>query len=588
MSTNITPTTLGNLEFTDIKKSLTEFLKTQSVFSGYNFNGSAIQSMIDLMAYNTFYYAYYANMINAEAFLDSAQREDSMISLCKPLGFAVPSRSSASALIQVSALPNNDTIPAGFRFISTNSNGVPFSFYTLSDIPVVQNGTEPFRVFEASRYVEFDAIPTFDFNNQRISIAADGFDLSTIQVTVTERIDETTNLTQIWTPVQNIGYTSRVDENIYFVERTSTGFSIVFGSANSVGRSIDDSIQRIIVRYLITNGSAANGLVLFSNVLGGIVSLVSPETSGGRDSPDLDEVRFLAPKWFAAQERAVTVNDYKALLLQSGFFNNQFEFNVYGGQDLKPPKYGRVFITSNLQPTDQKISDMINFLKERSVVTILPEYATAKALSVYADFSFGLGIGTPNTDSKRSSLLSTVKSLFQTNFGKVAQFNVNFSASDFVELLRRQDNSEIKTLIISPENFDIYVKESLSSNTDYNFNLENQLYLPLNTRISITEPFTCDLVDVGTQAVLKMYVATSAQKNTFRELELWQRSVDGSETLVSTTSSVGRFNAIAGVIQIPKNIIKTNAVLNVLFERKSFVFKTENLVTFTYGDVRII
>lgn len=87
MALKTTPTTLGSLEFSEIKTNLTEFLKNQSLFSGYNFEGSAMQSVIDLLAYNTFYYAYYANMINAEAFLDSAQREDSMISLCKPLGY---------------------------------------------------------------------------------------------------------------------------------------------------------------------------------------------------------------------------------------------------------------------------------------------------------------------------------------------------------------------------------------------------------------------------------------------------------------------------------------------------------------------
>ncbi len=97
-----TPTTLGNLEFFDIKTSLTDFLKNQSTFSGYNFEGSAMQSIIDLLAYNTFYYAYYANMINAEAFLDSAQKEDSVISLTKPLGYTVPSNKSARAKIIVS------------------------------------------------------------------------------------------------------------------------------------------------------------------------------------------------------------------------------------------------------------------------------------------------------------------------------------------------------------------------------------------------------------------------------------------------------------------------------------------------------
>lgn len=583
MALNNTPTTLGKLEFNDIKQSLTEYLRNQSIFSGYNFEGSAMQTMIDLLAYNTFYYAYYANMINAEAFLDSAQKEDSMISLCKPLGFAVPARTCARAKIQVSALPNNNTIPAGSRFISSNSNGTQFSFYNLIDIPVTNNGTISFDVFEGTRYIEFDAIPTFDYDNQKIAIAAENFDLSTIRVTVTERIDSSTIQTEVWTPVLNVGYTSKVNENVYFVERTSTGFVILFGSKNSVGRSIGDSIEKIMIRYLTTNGAAGNGLSVFANALGGIVSIVS-ESSGGKNGPDLDEVRFIAPKWFAAQERAVTVNDYKALLLQSGFFSSQYEFNVYGGQDLIPPKFGRVFVTSNINPGDEKITDMINYLKERSVVTILPEYATAKALNVYADFNFSLGPGTENSEKNRNRILSVVKSLFQSNFARVGQFNVSFSASDFIQLLRAQSDTDIKTLVISPDNFELYVRETLSNLTDYNFNLENQLYLPLNTRIPITEPFISPLVNSSKRAILKMYASTNSVRNVRTNLELWERSLDdGSE--IQLEEDVGSFIANAGVIYIKKGVISANAVLDVSFMKKSFTMSTNNSVTFNYRNV---
>lgn len=599
MATNNTPTTLGNIEFSDIKQSLTEYLRSQSVFAGYNFNGSAIQTMIDLMAYNTFYYAYYANMINAEAFLDSAQKEDSMISLCKPLGFAVPSRTSASATIQVSGLPTNDTITAGNAFISTNSNGTEYRFYNLTDISVVNNVTEPFEVYEASRYVEFDAIPTFDYDNQRISIAADGFDLSTIQVTVTEEIDDETEITEIWTPVENIGYNPKVNENIYFVERTSTGFAILFGSKNSVGRSINDKITKVIVRYLITNGSSANGLILWKNTLDAIVTFANPaqdpnlpqylqETSGGKDAPNLDEVRFLAPKWFAAQERAVTVNDYKALLLQSGYFTSENDFNVFGGQDLIPPRFGRVFITSNLDPANPKVSEMINFLKERSVVTILPEYASPQDLNAYADFSFRLSPGTPNTPENRITILNRVKSIFESKYAKNAEFNVSFNASNFIQTLKESSNPDVRSLIISPDEFKLYVRQILGANQEHILNLENQLYLPLNTSVAITEPFDAvdGLVSVGKQAILKIYATNATERNTTRNLELWE-TTGTQETKVLSAPVVGTYNAGAGSIIIKKDVIKTSAVINAVFDKKSINFQTINQVTFKYGSVVI-
>ena len=123
-----TPTTLGNLEFTDIKQSLTYYLQNQAIFAGYNFQGSALQTIIDLLAYNTYHYAYYSNIINAEAFLDSAQRESSVISLVKPLGYTVPAKTAAIATVNVAGLGTSiATIPAGTQFIAKNSDGIQFS-----------------------------------------------------------------------------------------------------------------------------------------------------------------------------------------------------------------------------------------------------------------------------------------------------------------------------------------------------------------------------------------------------------------------------------------------------------------------------
>ena len=588
MANTNTPTTLGNLEFSQIKQSLTDYLKTQSIFSGYNFDGSAMQTIIDLLSYNTFYYAYYANMINAEAFLDSAQKEDSMISLCKPLGYTVPARTASKAYVIVSGLPNNNDIPAGTQFVTVNESGVNYSFYNLSPISVVDGTTESFYVYEATRYISFDALPSFDYESQRISIAVEDFDLSTIEVKITERIDDNTVLEQIWTPVGNIGYTSRIDENIYFVERTSTGFAILFGSSNSVGRSIDSSIEKIVVRYLTTSGAGPNNLSLFTTPsLSGVVTTVS-QSSGGKSAPNLDDVRFIAPKWFAAQERAVTVNDYKALLLQSGYFASDNEFNVFGGQDLTPPKYGRVFVSSNFDVADSKVSELINFLKERSVITVFPEYVTTNALNVYADFTFGLGPNTTNTASKRSTILSAVKAIFQANYGAVGQFNVTFSASDFITTIRENSNTDINSIVISPDNFTLYVRETIYGGEEYTFNLGNELSLQPYVSVDITEPFESNLVSTITnKAVLRMLVSSNSAKNNKVNLQLWEiNETTGEQSLIS--GDYGYFIANKGVINIKSGVINDTAILNVIFAKKYFTIGLNNLVTFTYNNVAIV
>lgn len=584
MATNTTPTTLGSLEFSQIKQSLTDYLKNQSIFAGYNFEGSAIQTMIDLMAYNTFYYAYYANMINAEAFLDSAQKEDSIISLCKPLGYTVPSRTAAKALVSLSELSTNDDIPAKTRFTTSNSDGVNYSFYTLDKIPVVDGKTDQFYIYEASKYVLFDALPTFDFESQKVTIADENFDISSIEVTITETLDEVTTLEEVWTSVGNVGYTSRVDENIYFIERTSNGFAILFGSENSVGRSIDSNISKIMIRYITTNGAEGNNLSLFRipSLSGTVTTVIS--SSGGKTSLDLDLVRFVAPKWFAAQERAVTVNDYKALLLQTGYFGSDKQFNVFGGQDLEPPRYGRVFVTSNLNPSDERVSEIINFLKDKSVVTVLPEYITTNALNIYTDFSFRMAPGN-NTAQKRTLALSAIKSLFQSNYATNAQFNVEFSASEFISLIRSNTNTTINSVIISPDDFTIYAQEPLTSNKEYTFNLENELFLQPYSAVDITEPF--NLVNSTNQGVLKMYVTASSSKNVKTPLQLWEIDTStGVQTQIN--GDFGYFVANKGIVNIKSNIIEESAILKLIFANKSFKTGLNNLVTFNYNNVVVL
>lgn len=602
MATNNTPTTLGSLEFNQIKQSLTDYLKNQSAFSGYNFQGSALQTIIDLLAYNTFYYAYYANMINAEAFLDSAQKEDSIISLCKPLGYTVPARTAAVAKIFIGGLTNTSIIPSGTKFSASNSDGVNYSFYNLEDITLTEGNSisDGVNIYQADNYFEFDAIPTFDYDGQKISIAADGVDLSSIKITITEKIDDTTTLTTTWTRVENIGYTARVDENIYFVERTSTGFAILFGGSNSVGRAIDDNITKIIVRYITTSGSDANGLPLFTSAaIGGQepVLLTISESANGKKTLDLNEVRFVAPKWFAAQERAVTVNDYKALLLQSGIFDSEANFNVFGGQDLTPPRYGRVFVSSYLDPQNSNdfitITEIINFLKERSVVTVLPEYVSNNTVDLFTNFTFRLGPGTSNTTQNKNTILSAVKAIFDANYRITSSYNASFSASDFISTIQGSSNTDIASIIISPDNFDIYLEENLASDQEYLFNLQNELYLNSGSYLDITDLFDSEYVEnsdyPNRKAVLKMYVPTNAAKNNKANLKMFARDPStGAENEIS--GDFGYFIVNKGVLYIPSGVIKTGTTttLNVSFALSSFSIGLNNLVSFNYNTVTVV
>ena len=582
MASQLTPTTLGGLEFEQIKESLTNYLKTQSLFDGYNFEGSAMQTVIDMLAYNTFYYAYYANMINAEAFLDSAQKTSSVISLCKPLGFTVPDRTSARAIIQISS--NTDgKIDAGTLFQARNSDGDIFNFYNLDDYDVVNGQSEEFEIVQGDSYIEIDAASTFDFTNQKISIAQENFDLSTLKITITEVNDAGITETNVWTKLQNVGYTSQTTENIYFIERTSTGFSILFGSQNSLGREITTKAKSIKIRYLTSSGSSANSLSLFTSSRGTVTT--KSDASDGRNAPDLDSVRFVAPKWFASQERAVTVNDYKALLLESGFYANQNEFNVFGGQDLTPPKYGRVFVTSDKDTDDPDVLKIISFLKERSVITVFPEYVSSNDINVFVDFSYRLGNSSTNTASNKIRVTNYLKSLFSNNFSQSKKYSVEFSSTNFIDYTKLVNDNDVKNLILSAEDFNIYFKQTItpvSNDQGFVFNLNNEFNLENGVYADISEPFTSS--DYGSNCILKMYVLTTQQKSNITKLQLWQRTTSGD---VLKSSDVGYFIATKGVLSINPNIIQTgtSATLVIDFLRKNVIFDLNNKTTLLANNI---
>ena len=585
MTSQLTPKTLGGLEFSDIKKSLTNYLKTQDIFSGYAFEGSAMQTIIDMLSYNTFYYAYYANMINAEAFLDSAQKEDSVISLCKPLGYFVPSAKCATAVIRVGGITNT-SILAGTVFTSKNSEGVPYKFYTLENIIVDEGSTDEFKIYEGTKYIQFDAFANFDLDDQSISIANTNFDINTLTVNVKNGSDAPVE----WKLVSNIGYTSQINDNIYFVERTSSGFVIKFGLKNSLGKTIDDSVSSIVIRYLTTSGSAANGLNLFNTTaLSGNVGVVTMlQASGGLMKPNLDDVRFLAPRWFASQERAVTVNDYKALLINSGYFANDSDFNVYGGQDLYPPRYGRVFISSSLELSETAIISFIDFIKDRSVITVLPEFTIANTLSVFVDFTFKLM--TDNTITNRNKAKQLLKNIFDRNFRVTSKFNISFSSSEFIKFVEDYEtNSTDKAILssveFSPDNFTLYVNQPIISGKEYVFNLGNELKADLQTLTDITEPFDYyQDNNANRKVVLRILSVSNSAKNNKAQLQLWAIDNDsGDEEQIE--GEFGYCIVSKGVISIPKDVIKTSATLNVVFKKKSILVGFNNSVTFKSNTI---
>lgn len=570
MALQSSPQNLGKLEFLDIKKSLTDYLSTQSVFSGYAFQGSALSTLIDLMAYNAYYYALYSNMMISESFLDSAQRIQSLISLTKPLGYTIPSKTSSKAKIALGGVPEGtNTIPKYSVFYGKNTQGIQYKFYNLEDIPVIDSQTGYFTIHEGKNVIEIDAVNLIDIQRQRITLTDIDMDIDTLEVIVNQDgIDE------IWNRVDNTGYTNTLQEKIYFVERTDTGFLIEFGLYNSVGKDITSEVRKILIRYVRSSGVFGNGINIFSSALGTVFVESGIPSAGGKEEPSLDEIKFLAPKWFAAQERAVTVNDYKALVLEAGFFGSSSEFNIYGGEEIVPARYGRVFVTSQKQLSE--VNDLMDFIKQRSVLTVLPEYVTSNVLNIFVDFKFRFTDGLQRSIAQKQQIINVIKSIFNEKYGTTRAFNLIFNASDFCNDI----TSKLNNINITPEDFTIYVQQYVDArNSDFVFNLQtNPIKITTTGGLILSESFNSPLSEQNV-----VYYTTDSTIFPQEDIVLMTQDL-----ATKISSSVGTINLDTGVVKIKAGFMENPVLFTIPFKHTNINIGLNNLCSLAIKNITVL
>ena len=376
---------LTELDFEQIRTSLRTYLRKQDTVKDLNFEGSAVNFLLDLLAYNTLYYAHYANMISGECFLDSAQLEKSIISLVKPLGYVVPTKTSARSRIQLQNVTTVEplTRPYSVSVSGKTPEGADYQFWNIDSIPSLAstpNTTEYFSIYEGS-YVSLSyGGDGFDFPDQKILIADLNIDIQTLRISVRRAADDNY---VYWKFLDTYSGSSVADSsNLYTIERTSSGFVVKFqttssSTANLVGGDI------VKLEYLSSNGSNANLASIFTPIVipnSGVTIVNNVPSFGGLDAPDLDEAKRIAPLVFSAQQRLVTKSDYYGFLAQLGYST---DVNVWGGEDNSPPMYGRVlFSIANIRAgNNPEINNIISLIKERSIITVLPEYVSPRAIN---------------------------------------------------------------------------------------------------------------------------------------------------------------------------------------------------------------
>lgn len=571
---------LGALDFETIKSNLTSYLKQQPVIKDYAFEGSVMQTLINLLAYNTFYYAYYSNMVASEMFLDSAQRIDSVVSLVKPLGYTVPGPTSSRAKVRLTGI-DDSVIGKHQSFSATTSDGVNYTFYTLDDANVDADGAVTLDIFEGKELVYLDnggdgiAVQTLiNLNQQKYFILDPTIDLSTLKIEV-KRSGETSFYE--WRQSSNIGSPYEVDQKIYFVERLTDGFAIQFGIQNRLGLSLESG-DFIKIRYLTSSGNKANGIFIFNitdpnfTFVNLVVNLLEA-SSGGLNEPSLDLVKYLAPKLFSAQGRAVTKNDIKALLLEAQKVQSLEEFTVFGGEEIYPPRYGRVFVSLRPGTSQTTIQDILDFLKERCVITILPEYVEPKQFDLFMRFS-AIYSNRFASSKDRDSKLEELKTYVDTNFLNRNVFNVSINTTD----IKNSVETNLSDVTINSDSFELFFQETIRpEDGEYSFNFGNEIKANIIDDYNITSEF---ILKSGLSATLRIKVNQSTSRTTFVPIKAF--SPDGIEI----SGDYGNVNIKNGTIEI-FDIALTPYTLTIPFKNNYFVSSLNNIVNVYQTEVTL-
>ena len=373
---------VSELDFDTIKNNLKTFLQGQSEFSDYDFEGSGLSVLIDLLAYNTHYNGVYTNLAVNEMFLDSASKRVSVVSLSKMLGYTPRSAVCAQATVNVSitaptSSPDVATLPAQQPFL-TSVDGVSYVFYNLEDVTVARS-TAGSYTFPNLKLVEGTPL-SYKYtasSGVRYIIPNANIDASTLSVQVQE--SATSDIYETFTKADDL--TSVTDSTkVYFLKEIDDGlYEITFGDG-VLGVPVTTG-NVVTLNYFVSSLEAPNGANIFTyngiSVLGSNLSVTTTSAAvNGASSEDINSIKFNAPRLFAAQNRAVTPDDYKALIYSK--FPAAQTVSVWGGEDNNPPVYGKTFIC--VKPKDaskltnqQKQLISVEILNPRSVVSITPE-----------------------------------------------------------------------------------------------------------------------------------------------------------------------------------------------------------------------
>jgi hypothetical protein len=457
-------------------------MQGQSEFSDYDFEGSAMSVLLDVLAYNTHYNSLYTNLAVNEMFLDSARKRNSVVSLAKMLGYVPRSARAPTALVNITVgsptgSPTSITLPALTPFSTIVDNNV-YTFYNRESTTVIPNSLGAF-IFEDVVLTQGKPLTyTYTVNpGTRFVIPNADVDISTLTV----RVQETSGSSAYtsYTLADNITEVGATTRAYFLKEIDDELYEIYFGD-NIVG--YEPAAGNIVsLNYFVTDKELANGARIFTyegtGLNGGTVTVNTVSAAeGGRDIEDIDSIRFNDPRNYSAQNRAVTAEDYKVILPQ--LFANIDSVNVWGGEDNNPPVYGKAFIaikplSGETLSTATKDLIKTTILKDKNVVSIIPEVVDAQYLYIVPNVTVYYNPQQTNRSEEtiKSLVRDTVVNYNQTDLNR---FDGMFRFSKLSRLIDSSEESILSniTTIKLLRSF----TPTLGSRTSYIINLDNPIY----------------------------------------------------------------------------------------------------------------
>ena len=481
-------TQVSNLDFDQIKIALKDYMRAQSDFSDYDFEGSALATLIDTLAYNTYYTAFNTNMVINELFIDSATLRDNVVAVAKQLGYRPKSATSPTAYVSFTvnySNPTSDTeliLKAGTGFISSYDNNI-YSYVVTDDVTgQVINDVATFTnvaIKEGTQLTNTFVVNTA-LKSQRFILDNENIDTNTVRVKV---YPGGGTFNEPYLLADNILGVDG-DSKVFFLDEIEDQRYEVLMGDGVLGKKLENN-SRIEVSYLTTSGPESNGVktFVFSGVLenpngvspNAFTTTVTSTTpaSGGEEVETTQKIKYTAPKAYGTQDRAVTANDYEAIVRK--VYPATSDIIIFGGEDQDPPEYGKVFIS--LKPTDASYltsltkSQIIADLKKYVVASIEPRIVDPSILYVEltSKIYYNSGVTDQTTSNIRDKVISSIQSYLETS--DTEKFNGKFRYSKFVGVIDDADISVNSNLTSVTMRKDFY--PSLNSTFYYEVCFQN-------------------------------------------------------------------------------------------------------------------